>query len=101
MKMNSFKAHINKEIIEGIRTQRFLILAIGSLVFSILDPVILKLTPMILKSQAGGIDITSTSDLSQRAAIRGYMKNLFQISSLVIALNLMGVTYIFYPFPAF
>lgn len=89
--MNSFRAHINKEIIEGIRTHRFLILAIGILAFSILDPVILKLTPMILKSQAGGIDITSMMDLSQTAAIKSYMNNLFQISSLVVALNIMGV----------
>lgn len=89
--MNSFRAHIRKEIIEGIRTHRFLILAIGILAFSILDPVLLKITPMLLKSQAGGLDITSMIDLSQTAAIKSYMKNLFQISSLVIALNLMGV----------
>lgn len=89
--MNSFKAHINKEIIEGIRTHRFLIIAIGILGFSILDPVILKLTPKILESQAGGLDLSSMIELSQSAAIRSYMKNLFQISSLVVALNLMGI----------
>lgn len=89
--MNSFKAHFRKEIIEGIRTHRFLIIAIGILGFSILDPVILKLTPKILESQAGGLDISSMIELSQSAAIRSYMTHLFQISSLVVALNLMGI----------
>lgn len=37
--MKSFRAYIKKEFIEGIRTKKFLILAVGVLFFSLSDPV--------------------------------------------------------------
>ena len=89
--MKCFKGYIKKEFIEGIRTKKFLILAAGVFFFSLSDPVLLKLLPEILKNQMQGIDLSTLIELSQKAAMESYTKNLFQISTLIIVLSLMGI----------
>ena len=89
--MKSFRAYIKKEFIEGIRTKKFLILAVGVLFFSLSDPVLLKLLPEILKGQMQGVDFSTLIELSQKAAMENYTKDLFQISTLIIVLSLMGI----------
>lgn len=87
----SLKSYTKKEFIEGIRTYKFLILAIGVLFFSIADPIMLKLMPEILKSQVQGIDISSMIELNQKAAMTSYTNSLHQIFTMIIAFALMGI----------
>lgn len=89
--LNSLKAYIKKEYMEGIRTHKFLILALGVLFFSVADPAMVKLMPVILKSQFGNMDFSLMVDLSQRGAMANYAKDLFQISTFVTVLTLMGI----------
>jgi len=89
--MNSFAAYIKKEAMEGIRSFKFLILAIGIILFALLDPLVLKLLPNILASQAPGMDLSQLVNFTQAGAIQSYMNNLFQISNLVLVLSLMGI----------
>lgn len=91
--MYSFKAYILKEIQEGIRTHKFLIIAIGILFFAIADPVILKLTPMILESQFGALDpgMLKAMDLSRKGALIQYAGDLFQLGTLITAFTLAGL----------
>lgn len=89
--MNSLKAYIKKEIIEGVRTYKFLILAVGILFFAVLDPVTMKMLPLILKGQFGSLDFGSLIDISQRGVMASNLKNLFQLSTLVICISLMGI----------
>lgn len=89
--INSFIAFFRKEISEGVRTYRFLILTIGVLFFAISDPILLKLLPKILASQVGGLDLGSMIELSQKAAMASFTKNLYQIGTLIVVFTLMGL----------
>ncbi|MBS4535330.1 hypothetical protein GOQ29_06825 [Clostridium sp. D2Q-14] len=89
--MNSFTAYIKKEYMEGIRNFKFLIIALGIILFALLDPLMLKLLPHILENQAPGMDLSQLANYTQEGAIQNYMQNLFQISNLVIVLTLMGL----------
>lgn len=88
---NSFKTYVKKEIIEGMRTKKFLVLVIGILFFAISDPIMLKLLPEILKNEMQGADLSMLFELSQKAALDSYTKNLFQLSTLIIVLSMMGI----------
>ena len=91
--MYSLIACIKKEIFEGIKTYKFLIIAIGILFFAIADPIILKLTPMILQSQFGAVDpnMMKSMNLSQQGAITQYAGDLFQLGMLITAFTLAGL----------
>lgn len=88
--MGTFKAYLKKEIMESTRQYRYLVLAVGILLFALLDPIMLKLLPTILKNQLPG-DIASLFVTTPVTAIQSYIKDLFQIGSLFIALSLMGI----------
>jgi len=88
---DAFKTYVKKEIIEGIRTKKFLVLAIGILFFAVSDPIMLKLMPEILKNEMQGADLSMFFELSQKAALESYTKNLYQLSSLIIVLSMMGI----------
>lgn len=88
---NSFKTYVKKEIIEGMRTKKFLVLAIGVLFFALSDPIMLKLMPEILKNEMQGADLSMLFELSQKAALDSYTNNLFQLSTLIIVLSMMGI----------
>lgn len=89
--MSSLKAYIKKEWMEGIRTHKFLILLIGIFFFSISDPVMIKLLPSLLKDTFDGLDLSAIADLSQKGAMMSHMKSLYQITTFVIAIALMGI----------
>ena len=74
-----------------MRTNKFLVLAIGILFFAFSDPIMLKLLPEILKSQMQEADFSVLIELSQKAALESYTKNIFQLSTLIIVLSLMGI----------
>lgn len=88
--MTTFKAYLKKEWLETLRSHRLLALGAGLLSFAVLNPLLLKLTPLILESQAGPGDWSVLIDLSQREALRGYLDSLYEIGSLVAVLAFMG-----------
>jgi ABC-2 type transport system permease protein len=89
--MSTFKAYLKKEFIEGIRTKKFLIIAISFIFFALADPVMLKMMPSILESQMKGVDLSSMIQLNQKTAMGNYLKDIYQLTSLVIAFCLMGI----------
>jgi ABC-2 type transport system permease protein len=88
--MKTLRAYVVKEILEGIRTYRFLIMGAIILFLAFFDPVTLKVLPLILSSQMPGADLSSLVSLSQTAAFEGFLGDLFEIGTLVVCLVLMG-----------
>lgn len=86
MKMNTFNAYIKKEMLESIRQYRYLILAAGILMFSILDPIMLHFLPEMLKGQmpfdVGAFKVT------QVMGLQGYLKDLIEIGNLFVIFTL-------------
>lgn len=89
MKMTTFKAYFKKEIIESIRQYRYLILAIGILLFAIVDPIMLKLLPVIMKNQIPA-DLSSLMIFTPITAAANYMKDLFQVGLMFIVFAISG-----------
>ena len=89
------KAIMKKEILEGLRNYRFLILFIGVLFFAIFDPLMNKLVlPEVLKSQFPNMPEEVMREMlitTQVANIRGYMGSVYQISTLIITFTLSGI----------
>ncbi len=89
------KAILKKEVLEGLRNYRFLILFIGILFFAIFDPLMNKLVlPEVLKSQFPNMPEEIMREMlitTQVASIRGYMNSVYQISTLIIAFTLSGI----------
>ena len=89
------KATMKKEILEGLRNYRFLILFIGVLFFAIFDPLMNKLVlPEVLKSQFPNMPEEVMRDMlvtTQVANIRGYMGSVYQISTLIVSFTLSGI----------
>jgi ABC-2 type transport system permease protein len=81
---------IKKEILEGIRTYRFLSILVVLTFFSILNPVMNKMIlPEILKSQFEGIEEEMLSQMiisNQTDCLRAFMGDIFEIGTLVIVL---------------
>jgi len=88
--MKSFLAFLSKEIKEGTRNYKYLAIGLCFIILGIVDPLILKVLPIILKSQSS-IDISQIMVINQQLAIQNYMKDLFQIVNIVIAFSLMGI----------
>lgn len=88
--MKSFKAYIKKEIIEGIRSYRFLILLLVMVIFAILDPLMLKLLPVLLKNQVPE-GVTELFKITQTFAVQNYIKDISQLINIVIILTLAGL----------
>lgn len=88
--MTAFKAYFHKEITESIRQYRYIILAAGFIIFAILDPIMLKILPSILASQVPE-ELMQLMHTDQQMAFQNYIKDLSQITSLFIALSLMGM----------
>ena len=89
------KAIIKKEVLEGLRNYRFLILLVGVLFFAIFDPLMNKLVlPEVLKNQFPNMPEEVMGEMlitTQVANIRGYMGSVYQISTLIAAFTLSGI----------
>lgn len=88
--MNGFKAYLKKEIIESFRQYKYLIIGISILFFAILDPIMLKLLPTILKSQTK-MDLSSLYVINKNMAFQNYIKDLFQLVNIIIIFTLSGI----------
>jgi ABC-2 type transport system permease protein len=89
------KTIMKKETFDGLRNYRFLILFAAIIFFAIFDPLMNKLVlPELLRSQFPNMPAEVMQEMlvtTQAANIRGYMNNVFQISSLVMAFALSGL----------
>lgn len=88
--MDTFTAYFKKEVLESSRQYRYLVLGIGIIMFAVLDPVMLKLLPSMMKGQLP-VDISSLFVITQRYSMQNYVKDLFQVGNLFVTLSLMGV----------
>lgn len=88
--MHDFSPWLRKELLEGARSYRFLIIGFALAFFALLDPVMLKLLPLIMKSQVGA-DLSALFPASRDYAFQTFRKDLFQILSLVLCLCLGGL----------
>jgi len=85
--MSTFRAYFKKEILESKRQYKYIILAVSFLFFAILEPIMVKLLPEILKSQLsqGSGDLSALlPPITQLTGMQNYIKDLFQIISLII-----------------
>jgi hypothetical protein len=87
--MATFKAYVKKEILESNRQYRYVILGIGILFFAVASPIMLKLLPEIIKSQASGM-IINMPDTTPKMSLQEFIKDLFQIVSLVVVFTVCG-----------
>jgi ABC-2 type transport system permease protein len=91
MIMGTFKAYFKKEMIESIRTYRYLILAVGILIFAIADPVMMKLLPLIMKNQTNGADLSALFVVNNEAVLQMYIKDSFQIGSMFVVFTMSSI----------
>lgn len=89
--MGSFKAYFIKEIKESIRNHKYLILAVGFIFWALLDPLMLKLLPLLLKNYMPADVGVLFSTFTRDTAFQTFLKDLFQIGSLFIIFTLMGI----------
>ncbi len=82
---------IKKEFIEGIKSYKFLIIAFVFVFFALLDPIMLKFLPSILKSQTGMEGLAEFITISGEEAIKSYIGNILQIIPVVLAFTLTGL----------
>lgn len=88
--MKTFSAYFKKEILEAIRTNKYLILFIGSVFWALMAPLILKLLPLFLKSLP--IDLSAVfEDFNRDAAYLSFLGDFFEIGTIFFALTLMGL----------
>lgn len=88
--MWTFKAYFKKEILESVRQYKYIMLAAGIILFAVLDPLMLKLLPSILKNQLPG-DLSELLIVTQKSAVQSYIKQLNQIGLLFVVFIFSGV----------
>jgi ABC-2 type transport system permease protein len=89
--MSSFKAYFKKEVIEAIRTHKYLIIALGFIFWALIDPLMLKLLPLFLKTTIPQEMLSQLTSITRAAAFQNMLKNTFQVSTLFVVFSLMGV----------
>jgi len=89
--MRSFKAYFKKEILESVRGNKYLILFVGTIFWALLDPLVLKLLPLLLKNYLPADLTVLFSTFNRDTAFQTFLKDLFQIGTIIIALTLMGL----------
>ncbi len=89
--MASMRASLKKEWLEAVATHRLLIIALAFLFFSLLDPLMLKIMPLLLKNQLKGIDLSALFTASQLSAVQSFIGDLQEIVQFVLILTLMGI----------
>lgn len=88
--MRTFKSYFKKEIMESLRQYRYISLGLGIIIFAIVDPLMLKLLPSILKNQIPG-DLSSLFNITPAYAVVNYIKDLVTIGNLFVIFTLGGI----------
>ena len=79
-----------KELVESWRTSRLLLLIIIFLIFGLMNPLLAKLTPEIVKMTIGAAMAKTIPDPTSLDSWTQFYKNLTQIGLIVIALVFSG-----------
>lgn len=87
--MWTFKAYLRKEFIEATRQYKYLMLAVGIIAFAILDPIMLKLLPNLLKGKLPE-EVVAFFVTTQTTVVQSYIKDLNQIGILFIIFIISG-----------
>lgn len=88
--MKTFNAYFKKEMIEAIRTNKYLILFIGSVFWALMVPLMLKLMPLFFKSLP--IDMSAIfAEFNRDSAYMSFLGDFFEVGTLFFALTLMGL----------
>ena len=89
--MKTFKAYFKKEMLEATRTYKYLILFSGIVFWAIMNPLMIKLMPLILKNYLPADLSVLFSEYSLDMAFMDFMGDIFQLSTFFIVLSLMGL----------
>ena len=88
--MKTFRAYFKKEILEATRTNKYLILFVGTVFWALMAPLMLKLLPLLLKSMP--IDISAVfENFNRDAAYLSFLGDFFEVGTLFFAFTLMGI----------
>lgn len=89
--MSSYLAFTKKEFTECIRSSKLVIMAIVFLLIGIMNPVLAKVTPDILKSLASDGMTISVADPTALDAWTQYYKNMPQFGLIVLVIIFSGI----------
>lgn len=87
--MWTFKAYLKKEILESVRQYKYIMLAAGIIIFALLDPIMLKMLPSLLKGQLPA-GLSALFVVTQKSAVQSYIKELNQIGLLFVIFVFSG-----------
>lgn len=79
-----------KELFESWRTSRILILAVIFLIFGVMNPLVAKFTPEILKSVGGEAFLSGMPEPSSADSWAQFYKNISQMGLIILALLFSG-----------
>jgi len=89
--MQTFRHYFKKEALEALRTNKYIILFVGTIFWALMDPLLLKLLPILLRSSLP-IDMTSLlPGLNRDTAFANFAGDLFEIGTLFFGFTLMGL----------
>ncbi len=89
--MNSFKAYFKKEAIEAIRANKYLILFTGTVFWALLNPLMLKLLPIIMRNYVTSEVADLFTYFNRDSAFANFLGDLFEMGTLFIVFSLMGL----------
>ena len=89
--MNSFKAYFKKEAIEAVRANKYLILFTGTVFWALLNPLMLKLLPVIMKNYVTSEIAELFSYFTRDSAFTNFLGDLFEMGTLFMVFSLMGL----------
>lgn len=89
--MRTFKAYFKKEILESWRQYRYLVLTAGFVLFAILDPLMLKMMPHLLKNQVPPEMVEMLFVFTPTQAAQNFIKDVYQLVNLFVILSLMSI----------
>lgn len=89
--MKTFRAYFKKEMLEAVRSHKYIILFSGIVFWAIMNPLMIKLMPLLLKNYLPA-DLTAIfSEYTIDAAFMDFMGDVFELGTLFIAFSLMGL----------
>jgi len=89
--MKTFSQYLKKEALEAVRTNRYIILLVGTIFWALMDPLMLKLLPILVQNSMS-MDMTALlPDLTRDTAFINFAGDLFEIGTLFFGFTLMGI----------
>jgi len=89
--MNTFKAYFKKESIEAVRANKYLILFTGTVLWALVNPLMLKLLPLIMENYVTSGVAELFAYFTRDNAFTNFLNDLFEMGTLFIVFTLMGL----------